>query len=174
MAKESLLSIAWRGEDSGRRHSQPVPPRWGIQCSGEYFIFWLWARCLNGSLWSHNVKQDLDQKPQRCHLRQVSTALTTGAIPAERWEAWESLLPWGTSISGSEHLWAVLGPAQVTLQTYPKLEAKKEAEVNPLSLKHTRGWTSAGFKSNHIQQHQKAEDVPQFLRQSWGTHLIAK
>lgn len=62
-------------------------PTGGYCALGEYFIFWLWARRLNGSLWPHNAKWDIDQKPQRSHLRQVSAALRAGAIPAEHWEA---------------------------------------------------------------------------------------
>lgn len=64
----------------------------------------------------------------------LKVALRATRLPVERWEASGSPPPGGTWISGSRRLWAVPGPAQVTLQTCPRLGRKDKANVDTQAM----------------------------------------
>lgn len=82
----------------------------------------------------------------------------TRHVPAERWEAWGSPLPWGTWICGSGRPWAALGPALVTLQTCPELQGNDKAlqvTAHQMSL-----------KLMDAPSHLTAKNIPASLRQT--------
>lgn len=134
-------------------------------------LFWSWTKFIWVVCCTSYLNQSHGSENPGVSLK--TSFHSQAHVPAERWEAWGSLPPWGTLISGSEHLWAALGPAQVTLQTSPRLEMKNKAKVDAQPWEGTAMGHPNGFKANHTRWHIKAENIPESLRQNlWNTHFI--